>query len=57
MAGLCFRCVHARSIVSDRGARFVLCGRSRLEPAFPRYPQLPVLACRGFEPDSTGPAA
>jgi hypothetical protein len=28
-----------------------MCERSRLDPAFPRYPSLPVLACAGFEPN------
>jgi hypothetical protein len=28
---------------------FVLCQRSIADPDYPRYPALPVLACRGFE--------
>lgn len=48
--GLCGRCVHAREIVSGRGSRFLLCDRSRYDPRYPRYPQLPVLSCPGFEP-------
>jgi hypothetical protein len=57
-AGLCHDCRHARAIVSDRGSVFVLCGRSRDDPTFRRYPSLPVLACRGFEAttDTSGPA-
>jgi hypothetical protein len=56
--GLCDGCRHAREIRSDRGARFVLCERSRDDPRYPRYPRLPVLACPGFEalppaPEST----
>ena len=35
---------------NDRGSVFVLCERSRVDPAFPRYPRLPVLACSGFDP-------
>lgn len=27
-----------------------MCERSRADPSFPRYPNLPVLACRGYEP-------
>jgi hypothetical protein len=53
--GLCAVCRHARRIRSDRGAIFVLCGLSAANPAFPRYPSLPVLVCGGFErrpPDS-----
>ena len=49
MVGLCATCRHARRIVSDRGSRFWLCRRSETDPAFPRYPALPVLACTGFE--------
>jgi hypothetical protein len=49
-AGLCATCIHARLIVNARGSRFVLCGRSRTDPRFPRYPPLPVRACAGFEP-------
>jgi hypothetical protein len=29
---------------------FWLCRRSETDPAFPRYPALPVLACTGYEP-------
>lgn len=49
-AGLCERCQHMRPVVTDRGARFVLCGKSAADPRFPRYPVIPVLACRGFAP-------
>jgi hypothetical protein len=48
-AGLCAVCRHGRVIVSDRGSRFVLCARSKTDPAFPRFPPLPVRACRGCE--------
>lgn len=47
--GLCERCRHARVIVTPR-SRFWLCGRARSDPAYARYPRLPVLACPGFEP-------
>ena len=47
--GLCFDCRFAREIESSRGSRFFLCGRSEADPAFPRYPRLPVVACRGYE--------
>lgn len=47
--GLCGACAHARRIANDRGSAFVLCERSREDPAFPRYPRLPVLACAGFD--------
>jgi len=48
--GLCADCRHARIVTSDRDARFWLCERSRTDPAFPRFPPLPVRACTGYEP-------
>ena len=47
--GLCGHCLHARVILNRRGSVFFLCGRSRTDPGFPRYPRLPVLACPGHE--------
>ena len=47
--GLCGSCRHARTVASRRGSRFWLCGRSRFDPRFPRYPVLPVLRCVGYE--------
>jgi hypothetical protein len=47
--GLCETCRHAREVVSGKGSRFVLCELSRTDRGFPRYPQLPVLACIGWE--------
>jgi hypothetical protein len=46
--GLCGTCVNARRIETRTGSVFVLCEKSRTDPAFPRYPRLPVLACRGY---------
>jgi len=51
--GLCARCQHARVIESDRGSRFWLCERSKTDPSFPRFPPLPVTACRGFDDVNT----
>jgi hypothetical protein len=48
-AGLCDSCRHQRIIKTTRGSRFSLCERSRTDPAYPRYPRLPVLRCPGFE--------
>jgi hypothetical protein len=53
-AGLCATCAHCR-LVESRRSRFYLCERSRTDPAFPRYPRLPVVACRGY--DEAQPAA
>jgi len=47
--GLCAKCRHSRQIKSDRGSVFYLCQRSLTDPAFPKYPRLPVLRCSGFE--------
>jgi hypothetical protein len=47
--GLCAGCAHARVITSAKGASFVLCGLSRTDERFSKYPRLPVLTCVGFE--------
>lgn len=46
--GLCDRCRHSEVIVSDRGSRFIRCALSAADPAFAKYPRLPVISCRGF---------
>ena len=33
---------------SNRGSTFLLCGLSRADPRFARYPRLPVILCDGF---------
>ena len=59
IAGLCDSCRHQVVVRNTRGSAFSLCRRSRTEPGYPKYPRLPVLACRGHEPVSggDGPAA
>jgi hypothetical protein len=47
--GLCAACLHAQKIVSERGSEFWLCRRGLTDPAFPKYPRLPVTRCSGFE--------
>ncbi len=49
-AGLCATCTHARRITTDRGSTFVQCALSATDPDFPKYPRLPVVACRGYAP-------
>ena len=49
-AGLCAACVHQRVIRNTRGSEFSLCERSRIDPAYPKYPPVPVIRCPGFEP-------
>ena len=53
--GLCGKCRHQRVIGNTRGSTFSLCERSKDDPSFPRYPRLPVLECRGYEPRERGP--
>lgn len=50
-AGLCAGCRHRRL---QRGGRslFIRCALAKTDPAFPRYPRLPVLLCDGFSRDS-----
>jgi hypothetical protein len=47
--GLCDTCVFQRKVPNTRGSTFSLCNRSREDPAYPRYPRLPVLNCAGYE--------
>jgi len=47
--GLCATCRHAREIVSPRGSRFLLCQLALTNPAYRKYPHLPVLYCAGHE--------
>jgi hypothetical protein len=54
--GLCGSCIHCRPVTSRGGSRFFLCRLSAVDPAFPRYPRIPVLRCRGYEPDSVQPS-
>jgi hypothetical protein len=49
-AGLCDSCVHQQLVRNTRGSSFSLCRRSRVDPAYPRYPRLPVVSCPGHEP-------
>jgi hypothetical protein len=53
--GLCSNCLHSRKIQSDRGSLFFLCNLSATDPAFPKYPRLPVVSCPGYTPISVPP--
>jgi hypothetical protein len=55
-AGLCARCAHAAVQRSARGSEFWRCRRADAEPAYRRYPPLPVLRCAGFEEGGTLPS-
>ena len=48
--GLCDICRHQKLVPNTRGSVFSLCLLSKTDPAFRRYPPVPVLACPGFEP-------
>ncbi len=48
-AGLCDRCIHQKLIRNTRGSVFSMCRRAKVDPAFPKYPRLPVTRCAGFE--------
>lgn len=57
--GLCAACAHQRVVGNTRGSTFSLCGLSRVDDRFPRYPRMPVGSCPGFrrrddEPDAAG---
>jgi hypothetical protein len=47
--GLCASCRHAYVFASDRGATFVRCELSKVDPCFPRFPALPVVTCSGYD--------
>jgi len=47
--GLCADCCHARVQQTARGSTFWRCARAETDPAFVRYPRLPVRVCRGYE--------
>ena len=48
--GLCATCAHLRLVASPRSV-FVRCGLADADPAFPRYPPLPVVGCPGWRPE------
>jgi hypothetical protein len=48
--GLCATCQHVKATATRRGSVFYLCLRSQSDAAFQKYPPLPVLQCRGYEP-------
>jgi hypothetical protein len=47
--GRCADCAHLLLVASPRSV-FVRCGKAATDPAFPRYPPLPVLRCGGYRP-------
>ena len=55
-AGLCASCRFVEVITSSRGSTFYLCTLSETDPAFRRYPILPVLQCTGHQAAPAAPA-
>ena len=64
--GLCATCRFVRLVSSVRNATYYRCGRSDEDPAYARFPRLPVVSCAGYErraidtngnvsPDDPGP--
>lgn len=51
--GLCGTCRHAKRTLTKRGSVFYRCGLAQTNPAFQKYPALPVRRCRGYEPGET----
>lgn len=49
-AGLCGTCCHCKVVKNARGSAFYLCRKSETDPAYAKYPRLPVLKCNGFKP-------
>jgi hypothetical protein len=50
--GLCDSCRHQRLVRTGRGSVFTMCLRAKTDAGFPKYPRVPVTACRGHEPRS-----
>ena len=57
LAGLCGTCVMCRRIVTARGSVFFYCIRADADPAYVKYPRLPVLRCPGYLPMPAPPSA
>jgi hypothetical protein len=51
--GLCAGCRHVQVVRSAKNSFFVLCRLSKTDPAFDKYPVLPVFQCAGFAPPDT----
>jgi len=54
--GLCRSCRYAATSTSRSGSTFYRCRLAETNPAFRKYPPLPVLQCDGHDPVSPGAA-
>jgi hypothetical protein len=50
--GLCSHCANVQVIENRRASRFYRCRLADIDPAFSRYPPLPVMTCSGYVPIS-----
>ncbi len=50
--GLCGQCAHVLVRPTRRGTTYLRCGLAADNPAYPKYPRLPVLSCPGFRAES-----
>jgi hypothetical protein len=46
--GLCATCRNARILDTSRNSRFYLCKLWAVNAAFAKYPNIPVLRCKGY---------
>ncbi len=47
--GLCSTCQHARIVKHPRGGKdYFRCGKHDEDPAYPKYPPLPVRVCEAY---------
>lgn len=46
--GLCGSCRNCRIVTNDRDSQFYLCLHAKVDPAFRKYPHLPVLQCAAY---------
>lgn len=52
--GLCVSCRFVDVITSSKASTFYRCRLADTDASFPRYPALPVLACRGYQQAEDG---
>jgi hypothetical protein len=45
--GDCFGCSHSKTLKTKSGSAIFLCARAEKEPAYTRYPTLPLRGCPG----------
>lgn len=48
--GLCGHCRHGHQTLTRRGPIYLRCLLAARDPAWPKYPRLPVRSCSGFSP-------